>query len=218
MIDPPATPVPDTESVRAVVVPAEARWGEVGGRLCRVLGGVLGAGAVHVRHIGSTAVPGMAAKEVFDLQVSVRDLDAARAAFAGPLERLGFRPSSAVRDHAPAGLPDRPEDWAKALWTRRPAGSETDSASGFPEVSVNLHVRLLGGPGERIALLFRDWFRAHPEAVPAYAAFKRGLAAAVPDTGTYAEVKDPVVDLVIAVAEPWAEAVGWAPHEGARAE
>lgn len=76
---------------------------------------------------------------------------------------------------------------------------------------VNLHVRVAGSPNERLALLFRDWFRAHPEAVPAYAAFKRTLAGAVADTGTYADVKDPVVDLVVTVAEPWAAATGWRP-------
>ena len=56
---------------------------------------------------------------------------------------------------------------------------------------VNLHVRLTGFPNERLALLFRGWFRAHPEAVPAYTAFKRELAAAVPHTATYSNVKDP---------------------------
>ena len=76
---------------------------------------------------------------------------------------------------------------------------------------MNLHVRLAGSPNERFALLFRDWFRAHPEAVPAYAAFKMGLAVVAQDTDIYSDVKDPVVDLVIAVAEPWAVSVGWHP-------
>ena len=76
---------------------------------------------------------------------------------------------------------------------------------------MNLHVRLAGSPNERLALLFRDWFRAHPEAVPAYVAFKRVLAAAVPDIATYTDAKDPVVDLVIAVAGTWATVSGWQP-------
>ena len=69
-------------------------------------------------------------------------------------------------------------------------------------------MRLAGSPNERLALLFRDWFRAHPEAVPPCAAFKRSLGAAVPDIVTYSGVKDPVVDLVIAVAETWADDTG----------
>jgi len=73
------------------------------------------------------------------------------------------------------------------------------------------HARLAGSPNERLALLFRDWFRAHPAAVPAYAAFKLRLAEAVGDLGVYTDVKDPVVDLVVALAEPWAAETGWTP-------
>ena len=74
---------------------------------------------------------------------------------------------------------------------------------------VNLHVRLTGSPNERLALLFRDWMSAHPEAVIAYSAIKRSLAAVIPDLDTYAGVKDPIVDLVIVTAEEWATTTGW---------
>ncbi|MEU8890185.1 GrpB family protein [Streptomyces sp. NPDC048442] len=159
--------------------------------------------ASYVEHIGSTSIPGMAAKPVFDLQVSVADLEEAEKAFAEPLSARGFQLSRHRHDHVPAGLDDDPQEWTKRLWSRRahPAGPD-----------VNLHVRRLGSPNERLALLFRDWFRAHPEAVPAYARFKQVLAGAVDDTGVYADVKDPVVDLVGTVAEPWAAATGWTPH------
>jgi hypothetical protein len=45
--------------------------------------------------------------------------------------------------------------------------------------------------------------------VPAYTRFKEELAAAVGDLGTYTDIKDSVVDVVIAAAEPWAAATGW---------
>jgi GrpB-like predicted nucleotidyltransferase (UPF0157 family) len=48
-------------------------------------------------------------------------------------------------------------------------------------------------------------------AVAAYARFKRRLAAAAADLDAYTEVKDPVVDLVIVVAEAWADSTGWSP-------
>jgi GrpB-like predicted nucleotidyltransferase (UPF0157 family) len=105
-------------------------------------------------------------------------------------------------DHVPAGWDDPPERWAKRLWSRR----------GHAEPDVNLHVRVLGSPNERVALLFRDWFRTHPEAVPGYARFKRSLAAAVPDIGTYSDIKDPVIDVIIAVAGSWASETGGVPH------
>ncbi|MGA6160593.1 GrpB family protein [Stenotrophomonas sp. NPDC087984] len=158
--------------------------------------------ALHVEHIGSTAIPGMAAKPVFDLQVSVDDLQEAERAFDQPLADQGFQLSDYQHDHVPAGRDDHPERWTKRLWTRR----------GHAGEDVHLHVRVLGAPNERIALLFRDWFRAHSEAVPAYARFKSVLADTVDNTGTYADVKDPVVGLVISVAESWATATGWTAH------
>ena len=72
-----------------------------------------------------------------------------------------------------------------------------------------MHVRRQGSPNERLALLFRDWFRAHPAAVAPYAAFKRVLADSVSDVDSYSDVKDPVVDLVIWMAESWAVETGW---------
>ena len=89
----------------------------------------------------------------------------------------------------------------KRFWSRR----------GSVDGDVNLHVRLVGSANERLALLFRDWYRAHPSAVPAYVAFKRSLADAVPDGGAYSEVKDPVVDLVVTIAETWARHTSWSP-------
>ena len=183
------------------IVPYDDRWPQRAAAELRDLTGALGSLVVHADHIGSTAVPQMAAKDVLDLQLSVRDLAAAAAAFDGPLARLGYQRRPYERDHVPAGETGDAALWAKRLWARR----------AHPGGDVNLHVRLVGSPNERLALLFRDWFRAHPEAVPAYAAFKRELAPAVPDIATYSNVKDPIVDLVITMAGTWATATGWQP-------
>lgn len=186
---------------RPVIVPYDSAWEKRAAALIARLHEDLSPVALRIDHVGSTAVPGMAAKDVLDLQASVADLAAAARAFEDPLLVHGFRRLPYERDHIPAGHDDDPDSWTKRFWSRQ----------GHPEGDVNLHVRVAGSPNERLALLFRDWLRAHPGAVPAYAAFKRALAAAVPDLGTYAEVKDPVVDLVIAVAEPWASATSWTP-------
>jgi GrpB-like predicted nucleotidyltransferase (UPF0157 family) len=176
-------------------------WPARAASLIATLQDQLGARAERIEHIGSTAIPGMAAKDVLDLQISVMSLDDAAREFDQPLAALGFRRTPYERDHVPAGWPDDGREWIKRLWARR----------DHPDGDVNLHVRLVGSPNERLALLFRDWFRAHPEAAPAYAAFKRSLAAAVPDIATYSDVKDPVVDLVITMAGTWASATGWQP-------
>jgi GrpB-like predicted nucleotidyltransferase (UPF0157 family) len=182
-----------------VVITYLAEWPRRAAVLITALRERLGAGAERVEHIGSTAIPGMDAKDVLDVQISVADLEIAAQAFARPLAALGFQPTTYDQDHIPAGSDDDQSQWTKRLWVRRE----------HQDGDVNLHVRLTGSPGERLALLFRDWFRAHPEAVPAYASFKRSLAEITPDTGVYSDVKDPVVDLVITVAEAWASSTGW---------
>ncbi|MEV5599662.1 inositol monophosphatase family protein [Streptomyces sp. NPDC052496] len=186
---------------RALLVDAHPGWAAEGAALTAELLSLLAPVARRAEHIGSTSVPGMAAKPVFDLQVSVADLAAAADAFDAPLAARGFVRSPYESDHVPAGRDDDPARWAKRLWSRR----------GGPGPDVNLHVRRTGSPNERLALLFRDWFRAHPGAVPAYARFKRELAHRTADMGSYAEVKDPVVDLVAEVAEAWAAETGWRP-------
>ena len=182
-----------------LVVPYDPAWRTRGVALAAELRSALGPLALRVEHIGSTSIPGMAAKPLFDLQVSVDDLDEAAGAFDAPLAGHGFVRRPWVRDHVPAGRDDPAELWAKRIWVR-PDGDER----------VNLHCRVAGSPNERLALLFRDWFRAHPAAIPAYAKFKESLAEAVhDDVDLYTDVKDPVVDLVIAVAEEWAAVTGW---------
>lgn len=190
--------------VSTFIVPYEPDWQRRGAELAAELHAALSPLALRVEHIGSTSIPGMAAKPVFDLQISVADLEAAAAAADGPLAARGFTRRPYERDHVPAGCDDPPHRWAKRYWNRRQSGMAW----------VNLHCRLAGSPNERLALLFRDWFRAHPEAVPAYARFKDVLAAAVGDLEVYTDVKDPVVDLVVTVAEEWAAASGWSPGQG----
>jgi GrpB-like predicted nucleotidyltransferase (UPF0157 family) len=186
-----------------LVVPYDEHWPARAAAELSSLVRVLAPLVLHADHIGSTAIPGMAAKPILDLQLSVCDLDEAAAAFGAPLAALGYDRLPFERDHVPAGDSSDPDLWAKRYWRRRhhPAGD------------VNLHVRVAGSPNDRLALLFRDWLRTHPLAVAAYARFKAVLAGAVNgDLKVYTEVKDPVVDLVVAAADRWASESGWQPH------
>jgi GrpB-like predicted nucleotidyltransferase (UPF0157 family) len=182
-----------------VVQSYDPDWARRGEQLGGEFKSMLGPRAVRVEHIGSTAIPGMAAKPTLDLQVSVRDLAEAQAAFDAPLAAMGLERVHWKFDHIPAGYPNEPGKWEKRLWARRSPESER----------INLHCRLLGSPNERLALLFRDWFRAHPLAVPAYTEFKLRLARVVDDLDVYTEIKDPIVDLVMVAAEQWAAATEW---------
>jgi dephospho-CoA kinase len=187
---------------QVLIVPYDDRWPGRAAAELAALRAALGPLVCHADHIGSTAVPGMAAKDVLDLQLSVRDLDAAAAAFDAPLAGLGYTRLPYERDHVPAGDGGDPALWVKRYWRRR------DNPAG----DANLHVRVAGSPNERLALLFRDWLRAHPLAIAAYARFKVELARAVVGLEVYTEIKDPVVDLVVAAAGPWARDTGWQPH------
>jgi GrpB-like predicted nucleotidyltransferase (UPF0157 family) len=157
----------------------------------------LGDGAISIDHIGSTAVPGLAAKDVIDLQVTVADLAQADR-LAPSFERAGYVATPYRRDHRPAGDPSDPGRWEKRLWQSPPGARR-----------VNLHVRVAGWPNQRYALLFRDYLRARPRAAAAYARLKRGLAERFGnDLAAYTDLKDSACDLIIVAAEDWAAAGG----------
>ena len=150
-----------------------------------------------VSHIGSTAVPGLSAKNVIDLMLAVRTLDEADA-LAGVL--------------ASAGLPRRLGEWVDnargvpgKTWPKRLHGSAD------PGQAVNLHVRVAGSPGWRFALLMRDHLRSVPAARDGYAAAKQVWQAQHPDRGSYAEAKEPWFDAEAEAAHEWAEQTGWQP-------
>ena len=185
-----------------VVSEYDPSWAGRGLAIAAQVQATVGPLALYAEHIGSTSIPGMAAKPIFDLQVTVADLAQAEEDFSRPLSLLGLGLTQHRLDHVPAGYDDPPGSWVKRLWKR----------SGQTEPDVNLHVRLAGSANERLALLFRDWFRAHPEAVPGYARFKGDLARTVGDIGPYTDIKDSIVDMVVAIAESWAAESGWAPH------
>jgi dephospho-CoA kinase len=86
--------------------------------------------------------------------------------------------------------------------------------SADPGRLANLHVRVEGSPGWRLALLMRDWLRADENAHAEYRALKQELSeryAADDDAENYAEAKEPWFDQVAVRAEEWARGTGWTP-------
>ena len=153
--------------------------------------------ALRIDHIGSTSVPGLLAKDLIDIQITVGALDVADAWPGELLPGLVRRVGNLV-DHIPAGAPDSPADWDKRYWSN--------------SQDLHVHVRAAGRPNQRYPLLFRDYLRADPLAAASYGAVKRALATVAPDDWeTYYEVKDPACDLILAGAEQWATRVGWSP-------
>lgn len=105
----------------------------------------LGDVAERIDHIGSTAVPGLAAKPIIDIQISARAFEPL-AAFRDPLVALGYV------FHAD-NLERTKRYFREAPGTRR----------------THIHVRRAGSRHEQFALLLRDYLRAHPADAARYA-------------------------------------------------
>lgn len=154
--------------------------------------------AIRIDHIGSTSVPRLAAKDIIDIQMTVANLD---NRIVEALRVIGYTVREGrTADHRPPGALGPDSDWEKLLF-KPPSGHRP----------VNLHVRVEKRPNQRYALLFRDYLRTHPESAEAYAELKRRLGQHLNETGIYADVKDPAVDLIIIAAEAWAAQTGWQP-------
>jgi len=155
-----------------------------------------------VDHTGSTAVAGLAAKDVIDLQVTVGSIEDADA-LAEPLAAAGFpRLDRIDRDNPKAHTPD-PAQWQKRF-----------HASADPGRIANVHLRVEGTPGWRYALLFPDWLRANPDELADYESLKRKLSAQYvdnEDSDNYAEAKEPWFDEAADRVEQWAERTNWQP-------
>jgi GrpB-like predicted nucleotidyltransferase (UPF0157 family) len=147
-------------------------------RLRRALGPV----ALRIDHHGSTAVPGLAAKPVIDIQISVATLRSFEA-FGTPLEVLGYV-------HVP-----HPDD-AFCPFFHRP--------SHWPHTH-HVHVVEAGGEAERRTLAFRDYLRQHHDAAHEYEQLKRQLMVEINPRDaaareTYAERKTAFVERILSLA------------------
>lgn len=169
------------------VLPYEPSWASQGADLVRELK-VLVADATAVEHIGSTSIPGMAAKPCIDLMIVVSDLETSVA--ESNLTRVGYR-----RRPEPWNNMERAEgrDWPKMVFAP-PVGGR----------NCNIHVRVDGAATTRIARLFRDYLLANPDKVVVWSNFKRAAAAAAPDLASYGQIKAPAWLLLMECANHWA--------------
>lgn len=185
-------------SVVPAVVSYDETWPEQARRIVARLNTACGHRAVRVDHIGSTAVPGLDAKDVIDIQVTVTSLEVADE-LAGPLLTAGYpRVADITEDVAHS------DD--KALWQKR------FHASADPGRPTNVHIRVDGWPGQQFALLFPAWIAANPDERVEYLALKHDAMAAAPaDSGEYADAKEPWLAGAYRRAWAWADETGWRP-------
>jgi GrpB-like predicted nucleotidyltransferase (UPF0157 family) len=182
------------------IVDYQQRWQEEFEVIAEQLREALGNKALRIDHIGSTSVPGLAAKDVIDIQVTVEKLEPSLIPLitsTGRIKPPGFEHVPYFSDHQPPGYPSAEDEWRKFYFRR------------LEPRRVNLHVRVAGKANQRYALLFRDYLRSSPASANAYAQLKRQLAANLTDLETYSDVKDPVCDLIAIAAEAWAKQTNW---------
>lgn len=137
---------------------------------------VLGDRVRLLEHVGSTSVPGLAAKPVIDILLAVSD-SSDETAYVPPMEAAGY-----------------------VLRIREPEWFEHRLFKG-PDTLVNVHVFTTGSPEIDRMLAFRDWLRSHDEDRLLYERAKRDLAAREwKYVQHYADAKTEVVAAIVARA------------------
>ncbi|MBM0237638.1 GrpB family protein [Micromonospora sp. ATA32] len=159
------------------------RFAAASSSLNEVLGGLI----ISVEHVGSTSVPGLAAKPIIDIDLLIEDTTE-ESRYIPALERLGYR------------LVLREPWWHGHRMLVSPAED------------VNLHVWPQDAPEPVRHRLFRNWLRSHPEDRELYATTKRRLARdTAHQPGDYSLAKNAVIDDIYAriFAATSDEAQGW---------
>lgn len=159
------------------LVPHDPAWPERFAAEAARIRAALGARALAVEHVGSTAVPGLMGKPVLDIGIAVAGEADADACIA-PLSSLGY----AYR--GPYG-----EDPRRRYYVRDSEGVRV----------AQIHLYLLPAAAWDEKLAFRDALRADTALAAAYEAEKRRVAEAVEwDKGAYSVAKGPFVERVLA--------------------
>ena len=141
------------------------------------IAGALGRAALRIEHVGSTSVPGLAAKPIIDILVVVTD-SADESAYLPQLEAAGYV------------LRVREPDWNEHRMFRT------------PEADVHVHVYSASCPEIERNLTFRDRLRRNGDDRTRYEQTKRELAAKEwPDMNAYAEAKTEVIESILAASQ-----------------
>jgi|GEM_PF-180562 len=148
------------------VTPYNPQWSEMFASEAGLIKQALGDNCIKIHHIGSTSVPGLAAKPIIDMLPVVRNIQAVNQA-AEAMESLGYEVKGEY------GIAFR-----RYFQKNKKARNH------------NVHIYQEGDPEIDRYLKFRDWMRSHPEDAKAYAKLKRELAANSQDIMQYCNGKD----------------------------
>ncbi|UNB55411.1 dephospho-CoA kinase [Mycolicibacterium sp. YH-1] len=197
-------------AVEPRLVPADPTWPEQAERIVSRLNTACGHRAVRIDHIGSTSVPGLAAKDVIDVQVTVASLAVAdelvEALTTAGYPRVASITGDVMKADARSTVAEFDHSGDEALWHKR------YHASADPGRPTHVHIRVDGWPNQQFALLFPDWLRADADARAEYLELKQRVAASEHGTiDDYADAKEPWLHGAYDRAWAWADATGWRP-------
>jgi GrpB-like predicted nucleotidyltransferase (UPF0157 family) len=163
---------PPTASGTVNVVEYDPNWPQLFSREQQRIHEILGDVALSVDHVGSTSVPGLAAKPIIDIDLVVPN-SADESTYVPQLEAAGY-----------------------LLIIREPDWHEHRCLKG-PDTNINLHVFSPGSPETLRHAVFRDWLRTHPDDRDLYARTKLDLASQDwSDTRGYTQAKDDIIDAI----------------------
>jgi GrpB-like predicted nucleotidyltransferase (UPF0157 family) len=161
---------------QVILVDHDPRWPALFAREAERVRRALGERVLLLEHVGSTSVPGLAAKPKIDMLLAVAD-SSDEAAYVPALEAAGY-----------------------VLHIREPDWHEHRLFKG-PDTDINLHVFSAGHPEIGRMVAFRDWLRTNDEDRRFYERTKRELAARTwAYTQHYADAKTAVVEEIVARA------------------
>jgi len=166
---------------RMVVVEYSTDWPDLYEQEAALIRLALADVLVRCHHIGSTSVPGLAAKPVIDMLLEVSSVEQMDA-YDEAMKALSYLPKGEF------GIPGR---------RYYPKGGD--------ERTHHAHAFAVGDPQVGKHLAFRDYLRTHPAAAANYAAIKREAAAAhTTDPDGYVAFKHDFVERMVAEAVHWA--------------
>ncbi|WP_339293178.1 GrpB family protein [Paenibacillus sp. FSL W8-0187] len=173
-----------------IIEPYSDNWPSLFDELRAQIVTKIGSDVYRIDHIGSTAVVGLAAKPIIDIQISVRDLGNIESIISG-LASIGYR----------YRLDN--DDLTKRYFREAPGTRRT-----------HIHVRQAGSWSEQFNLLFRDYLRTHEDDRDQYARTKYEIANRYRDQREqYVEAKTEIVWDIIKKANTWSQKIGWNPSE-----
>lgn len=185
-----------------VVLPYQPSWAREFQSYAQRIRAIVGIAATRIDHIGSTAVPGLGAKDIIDVQVTVPDLDEA-IDLTSSLRARGFREGLTFQHDLLRPMPENDAGLRK-IYMREPEG----------ERRIHIHVREQGRFNQRYALLFRDYLRSSELVRHEYEMLKRRAAQVFPNSiDGYMFLKEPVLHIIHEAASLWADKVQWTPGE-----